>query len=478
MKTTRTALLNWFESRLKLRETVLPLMNHPVPKGVNWWYVFGSATLTFFMLQVVTGICLAMVYVPSAEEAYDSLNYLNYQQPLGWFLRALHYYGATGMVMMLAVHMTQVFLWGAYKYPRELTWLVGVVLLALTLGLAFSGQVLRWDTDAYWGIGVMASAAGRAPVIGPQVVETILGGPNIGAATLSRFFALHVFILPILLVAVLAVHLHLVIHKGISEPPVPGKPVDPATYDAEYEKELANGEPFFPDALYKDGIFSVLAVLAVVVTAAVMGPYGPGEPPDPTMTHANPRPDWYFLSAFALMALMQPQLEEVVMLILPVAVFGVLAALPFVDNKGERALQRRPFAVLIVIVLWSSFIVLCWLGKTAPWSPPMTAWSGDPVPPNLLPGRTPLELQGAVVFQNKTCRNCHALEGIGGVRGPDLTAVGTRLTHDELIRQVLQGGGNMPAYGKQLSPQEVEALVSFLGQLRPTGQTAAQSTAR
>jgi ubiquinol-cytochrome c reductase cytochrome b subunit len=310
------------------------------------------------------------------------------------------------------------------------------------------------------------------------VVETILGGPNIGAATLSRFFALHVFILPILLVLTLAVHLHLVMHKGISEPPVPGKPVDPATYDAEYEKELANGEPFFPDALYKDGIFSVLAVLAVVVIAAIMGPYGPGELPDPTLTHANPRPDWYFLSAFALMALMQPALEEVVMLILPVAVFGVLAVLPFVDNKGERAWQRRPFAVLIVILLWSSFIVLCWLGHKAPWSPPMTAWSGDPVPPNLLQDRTPLELQGAVVFQNKTCRNCHALEGIGGVRGPDLTAVGTRLTHDELIRQVLQGGGNMPAYGKQLSPQEVEALVSFLGQLRPAGQKAAQATAR
>ncbi|MBL8796863.1 MAG: cytochrome b N-terminal domain-containing protein [Planctomycetia bacterium] len=478
MKSTFTALLNWFESRLKLRETVLPLLTHPVPKGVNWWYVFGSATLTFFMLQVVTGICLAMVYVPSTEEAYESLNYLNYHQPLGWFLRALHYYGATGMVMMLAVHMTQVFLWGAYKYPRELTWLVGVVLLALTLGLAFSGQVLRWDTDAYWGIGVMASAAGRAPVVGPQVVETILGGPTIGAATLSRFFALHVFVLPILLVLTLAVHLHLVVHKGISEPPVPGKKVDPATYDAEYEKELVNGEPFFPDALYKDGIFSILAVLTVVAIAAIMGPYGPGEPPDPTMTHANPRPDWYFLSAFALMALMQPELEEVVILILPVAVFGVLAVLPFVDNKGERAPQRRPFAVLIVVVLWSCFFVLVWLGFKAPWSPPMTAWSGDAVPPNLLDNRTPLEATGAAVFQNKTCRNCHALEGIGGVRGPDLTAVGTRLTHDELIRQVLQGGGNMPAYGQQLSPPEVEALVAFLGRLRPPGEKAAQSTSR
>src|SRR5208283_932960 len=177
---------------------------------VNWWYVFGSMTMTFFMVQIVTGICLAMVYVPSGDQAYETLLYLNYEAPLGWFIRALHFYSSSAMVVMIMVHMVQVFLWGAYKYPRELTWVAGVGLLFLTLGLAFTGQVLRWDGDAYWGTSIGAAVAGRMP-FGPQMVEAMLGGPIIGASTLSRFFALHVFVLPGLLIMVLSVHLYLVI---------------------------------------------------------------------------------------------------------------------------------------------------------------------------------------------------------------------------------------------------------------------------
>ena len=163
---------------------------------MGWWYVFGSASLTLLMMQIVTGIGLALVYVPAADKAYDSLLYLNYEQPLGWFLRALHYYAGSGMVVMVLVHMTQVFLHGAYKYPRELTWVVGVVLLLFTLGMFFTGQVLRWDPDAYWGLAVGGSMAGRVPVLGPQIVELLLGGPIIGGDALSRFFTLHVFVIP------------------------------------------------------------------------------------------------------------------------------------------------------------------------------------------------------------------------------------------------------------------------------------------
>ena len=229
----------WFEKRLDLKETVWPMLRHPVPSGARWWYVFGSATLTLFVLQLLTGVCLALVYVPSPNQAFESLEYMNYHEFLGWYIRALHYWAATGMVCMLFVHLTQVFLFGAFKYPRELTWLVGVVLLILTLGMAFTGQVLRWDQDAYWGVGVGASMAGRVPLIGPQVVQLLLGGPEIGSATLSRFFTLHVFVVPGLLIFFLAIHLYLVLKKGISEPPVPGKPVVPEKYQEEYEKMLA-----------------------------------------------------------------------------------------------------------------------------------------------------------------------------------------------------------------------------------------------
>src|SRR5262245_45224928 len=227
------AILNWLDFRLSFRESLLPMMRHPVPKAVagpmGWWYVFGSASLTLLMLQILTGIGLALVYVPSPNEAYETLNYIDYHQPLGWFLRALHYYAGSGMVVMVLAHMTQVFLHGAYKYPRELTWVVGVILFLCLLGMFFTGQILRGDPDAYWGLAVGGSMAGRVPVIGPWVVDLILGGPIIGGATLSRFFTLHVFVIPGALLFFLAVHLWLVLKCGISAPPVPGQVVDPKT---------------------------------------------------------------------------------------------------------------------------------------------------------------------------------------------------------------------------------------------------------
>ncbi len=475
----------WLEDRLGLVAAFRPMLTHPVPSGARWWYVFGSASLTLFVIQVITGILLALVYVPAPDQAFTSLEYLNYDQYLGWFIRAVHYWAASGMVCMVFIHMTQVFLFGAFKYPREMTWVVGVGLLALTLGMAFTGQILRWDQDAYWGLGVGASMAGRVPFMGSQVVQLMLGGPAIGGSTLSRFFTLHVFVIPGLLAGLLVLHLYQVLNKGISTPPVPGKPANPETYHEEYEKDLERGEPFFPDGVWRDAIFSFLVVLAVVLVAYCRGPYGPESIPDPTLIqNTNPRPDWPFLWLFALLALSPPEAETFIMLVLPVVLFGILLLIPFVAGKGERSPKRRPVAVLVVIVVFLSFITLTYLGATAPWSPIMTAWSSDPIPeqmlswdkPDLKTERTqlsPLELQGAVVLQNKSCRNCHALDGVGGQRGPDLAGVSLRLTRDQLVRQVSQGGGNMPAYGKQLRANEVAALVAFLETLRPKDQPPA-----
>src|SRR5438067_4762282 len=270
MKQRLRAVGEWLDARLGLRASLGPMLSHPIPRAVagpmGWWYVFGSASLTLLLLQIVTGIGLALVYVPAADSAYESLLYLNYEQPLGWFLRALHYYAGSGMMVLVLAHMTQVFLHGAYKYPRELTWIVGVFLFVLTMGMFFTGQVLRWDPDAYWGLAVGGSMAGRVPVIGPWIVELMLGGPIIGGNSLSRFFALHVFVIPGLLLTFLAVHLWLVLKRGISAPPVPGKIVDPHTYQEEYDKELKTaGVPFFGEALLKDALFSSLTVIIIVM---------------------------------------------------------------------------------------------------------------------------------------------------------------------------------------------------------------------
>src|SRR5262245_32036579 len=218
MKRLLQSLGAWFESRAGLREAIMPSLTHPIPKGaagpMGWWYVFGSASLTLLMIQILTGILLALVFVPTADKAYASLLYLNYDHPWGWFLRSLHYYAGSGMVVMVILHMTQVFLHGTYKYPRELTWCVGVLLFLLTLGMFFSGQILRWDPDAYWGLAVAGSMAGRVPIIGPWVVDVLLGAQVIGGAALSRFFALHVFVIPGLLLMTLGLHLWLVLKKG------------------------------------------------------------------------------------------------------------------------------------------------------------------------------------------------------------------------------------------------------------------------
>jgi len=223
--------------------------------------------------------------------------------------------------------------------------------------------------------------------------------------------------------------------------------------------------------------------------AAWAGPYGPNSIPDPSLIHAHPRPDWYFLWLFALLALSPPQIEPFIMLVLPVLLFGILFAIPFIASKGERSWRRRPIAVISVVMVFISFVVLTYLGFTAPWSPAMEAWSATPVPESMIQWApdakkpeekqtlSPVQLQGAVVLQNKNCRNCHALDNQGGHRGPDLTYVATRLTRDELVRQVIQGGGNMPAYGKQLKPAEVDALVDFLRTLHPKNEAPAQPSA-
>ncbi len=191
----------WLDQRLQLGRPIRDVMQHPVPRQTaSWWYVFGSAALTIFIFQVVTGILLALVYVPSAGEAWNSLQTLNHQIALGWFIRALHGWGSNFMLAIVIIHMVQVFLFGAYKFPRELTWILGVFLLLFTLGMAFTGQVLRFDQDAYWGLGIGASISSRIPVLGPALVKLLLGGPIIAGATLSRFFALHVFVIPGLLI--------------------------------------------------------------------------------------------------------------------------------------------------------------------------------------------------------------------------------------------------------------------------------------
>lgn len=470
----------WFDSRLKLAAPIREVAAHPVPRSTaSWWYVFGSAALVIFCLQLATGILLGTIYVPSAGEAWNSLQALNHDVTLGWFIRALHGWGSNFMVAIVLLHMMQVFLFGAYKFPRELTWVIGIFLLLMTLGMAFTGQVLRFDQDAYWGLGIGASIASRVPIAGPAIVKLMLGGPIIAGATLSRFFTLHVFVVPGLLIGFVALHVLMVLTLGINEWPMPGRIVKRATYLNEYrELTQTDGVPFFPYAVWKDLFFAAFILLAIAACAAYFGPFGPTGKPDPTIIQTVPKPDYFFLWLYALLSLLPPSLETPVLLIGPALVIVGLLLLPFLSGEGEKSWRRRPIAVLTVLLIAVTLGTFTHLAEFAPWSPHMNAWSADPVPERMLHGTTALERQGALVFQVKQCRNCHALGETGGERGPDLDGVAVRLTQGQLIRQVIQGGGNMPAYGKNLSPAETTALVAFLETLHPVGQAPARNAAR
>src|SRR5690349_8613669 len=412
----------WFDDRLQLSSVVKETAGHAVPRETaSWAYVFGSAALTVFILQLVTGVMLAFVYVPSADQAWNSLQALNHGVTLGWFIRALHGWGSNFMVAIVLIHMVQVFLFGAYKYPRELTWIVGVFLLLVTLGMAFTGQVLRFDQDAYWGLGIGASISSRIPVLGPWIVHLLLGGPIIAGATLSRFFALHVFLIPGLLIAFVCIHLLMVLRLGINEWPMPGRIVRRATYLQEYhERTKKDGIAFVPYAIWKDLMFSAFVIVLLLACALYFGPFGPTGRPDPTIIQAVPRPDYFFLWLYALLSLLPPSLETPALLVGPVVVIIGLLLLPFLSGEGEKSWKRRPIAVLTVLLLAITLGTFTHLAEYAPWSPQMSAWSGAAMPARFLRGTTALERQGALVFQAKQCRNCHSLGDRGGQRGPAL----------------------------------------------------------
>ena len=209
----------WIEERLELRPLLSALLDRKIPRGVGWFYTLGSATLITFIVLAVTGIFLSMNYSPSPEHAWDSIQYINEEVPLGSFVRGLHHWAAAAMVLLVFLHMLRVFFMAAYKYPRELTWVVGILLLLLVLGSGFTGYLLPWDQKAYWATVVGTEIAGSVPVAGDFLRESLIGGPEMGAATLTRFYALHMLVLPILIALLTSAHLFMVIRQGISAPP-------------------------------------------------------------------------------------------------------------------------------------------------------------------------------------------------------------------------------------------------------------------
>jgi ubiquinol-cytochrome c reductase cytochrome b subunit len=452
-------------------------MGHPVPRSVNWWYVFGSATLFAFVFQVITGVFLAFVYIPSPDHAYQSLYWITHKELLGNVIRGIHYWGASAMVLLVFIHMTAHYLTGSYKYPREMQWLSGAILLMSTIIMAFTGQLLRWNQDAYWAVVVGAEQGARTPFIGPLVAQLLTAGPIVGGNTLTRFYAIHVFLVPGLMMGLIGMHLYLVVYKGISEWPVPGEPVNPSTYWANYQRILhEDGEPFFPVATAKDAFMGFLCGAVVVILALTVGAATLGHPANP-LQPANPRPDWYLIWYFALLALIPPASENFFILLFPLVGFLIVLLMPLA-NKGERHPARRPWAIAVVIFAASATAILVWEGYRSPWSPVFQGANANVVPSvpvQATRGLTSQQMAGAKLMHTEGCMACHNVDGVGGLRGPDLSKIADRVSYAQLVTRIMNGGGGMPAYGNTMSPKQANQIVSFLSTLKTRTQSPRQA---
>jgi len=452
----------WFDDLTGLSAMLGPLLDHPVPKArkTAWFYVLGSATLIAFLIQVVTGTALASGYVASSGQAYSTLQFIS-SAPIGRVIRGIHYFGASAMIILIGLHTIRVYLMASYKYPRQMNWLSGVALLLLTLAMLFTGQLLRWDQTGFWSVLIAAEQAGRVPFIGNWLGHFILAGDTVGGATLSRFFAAHVFFLPGLMFLIVGLHLYLVVHNGISEPPSTKNPVDPKTYRPWFQALLAReGEPFWPYAAWRDVVFGFLVVATVVGLAILVGPPLLGKPPDPTIVEATPRPEWYFLWYYAILSIIPKWSENWVMVWAPAAFGAALVLLPFVARKGQRSPIRRPWSFAVVGVILFSIAYYGEVGKIAPWSPRMDA---PPLPATVVGATSGPVADGARIFHDKGCEYCHKVAGYGGIRGPDLTYTGDTLTPAQIITRIYSGAANMPSYRGNITPDQMSALLAFLG---------------
>lgn len=455
---------NWFEDRTGIAASLGPLIKHPVPADTDWWYALGSSTLVAFVILVATGIALATGYTPDPSSAYRSIDWLTNSASFGHQLRAVHYFAASAMVILVGMHALHVFVSGSFKYPREVNWLVGVALLFLTLLMAFTGQLLRWDQNAVWTVYVGAEQAGRTPFVDGWLAQLIMGGTNVGGATLTRFYASHVFFVPALIFSMVGFHLFLVIRNGVSERPKSGRPVDPKTYKKWYPDLLRReGVPFWPDAAWKDVLVAVGVVAAIAALALIIGPPELGKPPDPTNLNAAPEPDWYFLRYFAALAVIPYNTQNLIIIGGPLLLVVLMITLPFFAGKGERSPKRRPWAVGMAGAILLLIGSLLYASKHPSWAPNFEA---KPLPASLVGASSGPVWQGAQLFNQQSCEYCHLIGSYGGVYGPNLTHIASRYTTGNMIIRILGGAYNMPAYTSILKPAQVSDLVAFLSTRR------------
>jgi ubiquinol-cytochrome c reductase cytochrome b subunit len=349
-------MLTWLDQRTGLVTLTKDFLTEDVPGGASYWYAFGSATLFAMILQIVTGIFLCFYYAPSTASAWESTKFIIEKVPAGHLVLSLHYWGASAMIAFVAMHLLQVLLWGAYKKPRELQWIVGVILFIVTLVLGLTGYLLPWDLNALLASRVAINISGNAPIAGQLVQQFLQDGNGITTLTINRFFGIHVWLMPALLVLLVALHLMIFRWNGPAGPPIDEAP------------KLKPGR-FWPDQMFMDTVLS-FAMFVIIVALAVFAPAPLDAKADLNNSQFVPYPAWYFLALYALLDVVgnfPPALVQISTLFAtivgPTLLIVVLVILPFLDRNPSRRLSRRPWILGVTAVVMLGAIGLSWVGQ-------------------------------------------------------------------------------------------------------------------
>ena len=474
-------LFRWVDRRTGLNKLLHEALDEPIPGGARYAYIFGSGLLFIFISQFITGIFLALYYVPSVDHAHVTVAYITKVVAAGSFLRSLHVYGASAMVIIVLMHLSQTFFYGSYKGRRELLWISGTVLFALVMGMAFTGYLLPWDQKAYFATAVGTSVASEFPLVGGFVERLMRGGTQIGTLTVSRFFVMHVFYIPALIFLFVAIHIYL-FRKAGAAGPINESPVNPRQ----------RTESFYPRQLFMDLGFALLLIIALGF-AAYFAPAALGPLANPADTHFLPRPEWYYRPLFEWLKIWHGQFETLRILVIPSFVVFLFIGLPFLDRRLERRPWRRPLAVGLFSFI---FVVLVSLGAYSyyqdshdkdvatqlaqqhrmevqymqqAFKPQMVGGSQTGQEAGSTKSSSPLIAQGKKIFQARACYACHGQGAVGTSFAPKLIGIGKKFSAEQMVDLFKHPLPKMTAGGMPhftFTPAEVKALRSYLDSLQ------------
>ena len=473
--TKRAGLLDWLDRRTGIRGLLSEALDEPIPGGARLAYVFGSGLLFLFLSQVITGVFLALYYVPSADHAHTTVAYIVKEVSSGSFLRSLHSYGSSAMIVVLLLHIGQTILYGSYKGTRELLWLAGVVLFGLTLGMSFTGYLLPWDQKAYFATAVGTNILAEVPIVGDWLRQLVRGGTDMGTMTLSRFFVAHVFLLPAAIFAFVAIHVWLFRKAGAAGPPSPRVP--------------ATVGSFYPGQVLMDVGFALLIVVALGALALAV-PVELGPEADSADARFLPRPEWYYVPVFQWLKYWEGSLAVVGIVVIPAVLACLFAGLPFLDRRAERRPWKRPFTVGTFVVIMLGLVSLGMLSRAADRADPgvvellnaqrdaARAYMEAPFEPDESSASLgaanavladPIGARGRAVYEEQSCDICHGSDGLGVPGVPTLVDLTTKYPGGALAGILREPTPQMVDGG--MTPLEVPdadllALLTYVNSLR------------